>query len=553
MSSGGAALAGVDDVAPPASETRSPTTTVRWPDGTELRLTAERREHGDWRLEAQARVGARCRVDAVGIRLRREHGGSRLLVDGFHSWDWAGVRDIGVPGHGWWGGIWGDPGRRDQALALGVDDVGSEPIDLEWTGDGALDVRSVGPPAQLEARTGSPTALRPAAAAAEVIRAAPILLRPLDGLGGGGAAPLPGHRLRTRDPASVRGWMSWNCLGASVTAADAMTAARRLVPAGVVLVDDGWMRAWGDWEASSRFGVSIPELARALEGMGRGLGLWIAPFHVDPASAVGDEARRAGLLLTDATGAPVVDRRPARAQWVLDASLREVRARLDALGRRLGRSGVRVLKADFLYAGALPDGCDDGRRGIAALRAGLGALGDGLRGAAGEDAVVIACGAPGDAVVGLVDACRSGGDAVLRVPSHGVPPPEPPRFLLGEATLRAQERNLAARSWLWAQRLRCDVDAITLGPVGDSPAVDDAQLERWLRLVRRSGGPRLVSDLPTGRLDPGRAALLSTVLGEEAGPDQRPRDPLLMSPATGDDVLNWQEELPDAWEDTPDP
>src|SRR5205807_13664 len=130
------------------------------------------------------------------------------------------------------------------------------------------------------------------------------------------------------------GWMSWNCLGPEVCGADVLEAATTLVPeGGVALLDDGWMPRWGDWHERDDLDTSIADLAAAVRESGRTLGVWVAPFLVDPSSQLAAERR--DLLLLGAGGGPVVDARPTPPQWVLDASRRTVREHLAALGARL--------------------------------------------------------------------------------------------------------------------------------------------------------------------------------------------------------------------------
>jgi hypothetical protein len=347
--------------------------------------------------------------------------------------------------------------------------------------------------------------------------------------------------------------MSWNCLGPDVCGADVLEAADALVPDdGVALLDDGWMPWWGDWQERPDFDTSITDLAATLHAMGRRLGVWLAPFLVDPRSRTG--ALWPDLLLRDAGDRPVVDSRPPASQWVLDASRSAARDHLAEIGARMGRSGVAVLKLDFLYAGALPGRREEGWTGVRALRAGVGALVDAFRATAPPGAAVWACGAPAPPLVGLVDACRSGGDSVVNIPVAHAEPPVKPWFLAGEAVNRAQARNLGARAWLWGSTLPPDADAVSLGAVGYSAPLDDALARRWLELGVHSGGPLLVADEPTGASIPAERLeelhqAQRTVMGTAPRP-ARPRDPLAMRPAPmGDDVfLSWPADTPEVWE-----
>jgi hypothetical protein len=130
-------------------------------------------------------------------------------------------------------------------------------------------------------------------------------------------------------------------------------------------------------------------------------------------------------------------------------------------------------------------------------------------------------------LTGLLDACRSGGDSVINVPNRWSEGPLP-RYAHGAFVMGAQERNLAARAWLWGSTLPPDVDAISLGMVGETPPVPTALARAWLRLGVRSGGPLLLSDI-AGQVTPGRLRMFGAAAAEVAGTPARPQrtvDPL---------------------------
>jgi hypothetical protein len=141
---------------------------------------------------------------------------------------------------------------------------------------------------------------------------------------------------------------------------------------------------------------------------------------------------------------------------------------------------------------------------------------------------------------------------VLNVPNRGAEPPPPPWFLFGEATVRAQARNLAARAWLWGVTLPPDIDAVTLGGLAGRPPGDTATVRAWLELAARSGGPVLVADAPGRALAAPRSRMLRAAQAAAGRPPRprRPLDPLEMEPAAADDddFLDWAPGLPAAWE-----
>jgi hypothetical protein len=519
-----------------------------WPDGLRVRLRA--RAHGrGHRLDCSVSSERVVRVGAIGVRVLGLPA-TRMLVDGYHSWDWAGVRDAAGSGRGWWGGVWGSPGGGGTSLALHAPPrLG--PLLLRWNQGRSVGAMSVGAPPQERHATGEPRLLGLELPAGTVLHGDPIRMAPLDRRSPWGAG-LP--RLAPGDPAPrprVAGWMSWNCLGPAATAADVVEAAASLAPpGGLVLLDDGWMPYWGDWAERDDFDRTLHDLVDAVHATGRRFGLWVAPFLVDPSSRAA--AERDALLLRDEEGEPVSSIRAPRPQHVLDASLHASRLHLAALGRRLGRLGVDALKLDFLFAGALPGVRHQGMSDIAALRAGVAALVRAYRSAAPRGARVLGCGAPAAPLVGLLDACRSGDDAVINVPPANVPAPPHPHFIHGDVLLRAQARNLAARAWLWGGTVPPDVDAVTLAAVGDSPSPADGYAQQWLELAARSGGPLLDSDTPDGRVTPQRRRMLRRAQLAAQGRPPRPdraHDPLDGSAVPDDDrpFHDWPEQLPREW------
>jgi hypothetical protein len=518
-----------------------------WPDGVRARLRASPEGRG-YRLDCSVSSDRAVVVGAVGVRILGL-AATRMLVDGYHSWDWAGVRDATGSGRGWWGCVWGAPGGAQTTVALHAPPrLG--PLMLRWNDGKSLGAMTVGAPAQLQHATGEPRLLGFALAAGATVRGDPIRIAPLDARSPWGVG-LPRLDAADRRPAPrLVGWMSWNCLGPAVCAADVIDAARTLSPpGGLVLLDDGWMPKWGDWFERPDFDSTLADLAGAVHESGRHFGLWLAPFLVDPESRAA--AEHGHLLLRDDAGAPVSAVRSPRPQWVLDASVPATRAHLAALGRRIGRLGVDALKLDFLYAGALP-GVRSGISDIAALREGVAAMVRGYHSAAPRSARVFACGAPAAPLVGLVDACRSGDDSVVNVPAAGAPPPQRPWFAHGDALVRAQSRNLAARAWLWGATVPPDVDAVALARVGDMPDPDLSSVRTWLQLAIAAGGPLLDADAPDGRVAAARLRMLRRAQTAVSGAPPRALRPpdALSGSAVADDAVgfhDWPDALPDGW------
>jgi alpha-galactosidase len=495
---------------------------TRFADGTVLRL-----HRSEGRLDVEVTAGsAGLQVDEVGVRLERP-GRTRILVDGYNSWDWCGLRDATRDGQGWWGAIWGNPGEAALAIALaGTPQTGA--LALRWDGSG-LDARTAGLPRQEGPRTGRPTALGIDLRPGQSLAAEGVTVAPLDIAAEQGAA-LPAPPLGAPAPQPREsGWLSWNCYGTRINARRILGAAELVPRGGLVLLDDGWMDRWGDWTVRPAFGASLEEVARRLRILDRKLGLWIAPFLVDVESQTAREHPE--WLLRDANGRAIVDSLPARPQHVLDTSREDVRAYLAALGGRLARAGVHALKIDYIYAAGTPGGSRaGGMTDIAALRAGVAAIAGGFRAAAAPGARVYACGAPAPAVLGLVDANRSGSDAIQFVPPRRVVPVA--RFQQDANLRAAQRRNLDARAWLWGSTMPPDADGITVGRLGVHRPADGVALREWVELGERSGGPFLLSDRPERLSEARRRALMASLVRAAGSPPipVRPPDPLAGTP-----------------------
>jgi alpha-galactosidase len=238
---------------------------------------------------------------------------------------------------------------------------------------------------------------------------------------------------RTR-PASPfpRGWWSWNTLFEGVTRArvEAQVDAMRALDARArhVTIDDGWERAWGDWQEREAFGGTLADTADALRARGVSLGLWLAPFAVDPAAPLA--AQHPEWMVREPSGAPLEPELvPGRRFRVLDMTVPAAREHLRAVFAGLRARGVTLFKIDFLFAAALPGvRADASLTGLQAYRLGLAAIAEGA-----GDAHINGCGAVILPALPYVDSMRVGADLTFAT--------TPPFW----AAVSAAARNLAAR------------------------------------------------------------------------------------------------------------
>jgi|GEM_PF-1150954 len=238
---------------------------------------------------------------------------------------------------------------------------------------------------------------------------------------------------RTRPPSAFpRGWWSWNTLFEAVTRAraEAQVDPMRALDPGArhITIDDGWERAWGDWRERDAFGGTLAELATSLRARDVTLGLWLAPFAVDPAAPLATEHPE--WMVRDERGAALLaELVPGRRFQVLDMTVPAAREHLRALFASLRARGVSLFKIDFLFAAALPAvRSDPSVTSLQAYRLGLAAIAEGA-----GDAHINGCGAVILPAVPYVDSMRVGADLTF----SGTPP-----FW---AAVAAAARNLAAR------------------------------------------------------------------------------------------------------------
>jgi len=98
------------------------------------------------------------------------------------------------------------------------------------------------------------------------------------------------HHVRLNGP--INGWCSWFSFFGDITEAEVLRntefAAKALKPFGFeyIQVDDGFYRAFGDWEGNGRFPHGMKWLAQQIRGLGLKPGIWLAPYVIGEASDV---------------------------------------------------------------------------------------------------------------------------------------------------------------------------------------------------------------------------------------------------------------------------
>ncbi len=548
-------------------------------------------------------VVVQCQLDNLATRpvafngwrpmiIDRAHGGAlfvgdepwraSVLINGYQSWDYAGihplddaVKDPGqpVPHHSWWTcAIYGRD--RDAMFVAQVLRASRFATVFHWRyhrdeapGTGlptAITTWSAeqdgAPLSQPEQRSGLPEALQLEVAAGTGLHSDPILLL----YGEDGTATLKralrlagdaSGRRTVQDP--PRGWCSWYHFGLAVTDADvrrhAAFLSRRLPQLArtapkrqrtVIELDDGWMprwQRWGDWVTNEFFAEGLGSLAQAIRRRRLEAGIWVAPFLVAGDSALA--AAHPEWLVRDALGGLLTDPRLTQPYHVLDVTHPQALAFLETLFRGLRGDGFSYFKLDFLYAGAYEGRRQDPRvTGTEALRIGLKRIVDAVN-PPGRTAraYVLACGAPLMPVVGLVQACRIGGDVATpqMVDGKATPP------FVGYPLVLSRARNQAARVFFDRTLFANDADVVMV----TAPQLTRDEARIVVTLVALSGGLFLTSD-DLESLPPDRLALLRNpnLLALAGGPAAEPLHlfsaPELEAP---DHWYAFPQELPPVW------
>ena len=283
----------------------------------------------------------------------------------------------------------------------------------------------------------------------------------------------------------------------------ALDGVKAHAPFKIIQLDDGYQAAWGDWTApNEKFPGGLGALSNCVQQAGYTPGLWLAPFVVQPGSAI--ERDHPDWLLRDRRGRPVNSgfyyQFFGRA---LDPTHPAVQEHLHTLADTLvHRWGFGMLKLDFCCAGALPGQRYDPRTTRAqALRRGL----ELFRHAAGDETFLLGCGCPFGPAIGLLDAMRIGSDTAPAWEPWFNWAPWATRLLKKEPSppaLRNSLRhvlNLSSlhRRWWWN-----DPDCLLLRD--RDTRLSDAEVRSSAILIGLSGGMVVDSDdlacLPLERL-----------------------------------------------------
>ena len=403
---------------------------IAWPLDEGRAVLAVSRDDDGLRLEFRLEgIGARTCPDSVGLRFAEVEGVRAYLRNGYHSWDGSFFVPPGTPAGDAPSGKQPNlgfamtallPDQDEGAVVLGFTRHDRFQSRFRFGGDAermTIDVETLWDRVAHDGRIDAePLILFAGEAVEEVLRRWSRVVA--------AESPLP-PRL---PPRRITGWCSWYSLYAAIDEAvilEHLAAAARFrdahrVPLDIFQIDDGFTPEMGDWlEVKPQFPRGMAPLIADIARAGFTPGLWIAPFMVGNRSRL--FAEHPDWLVADPrTGAPIAQikfygefrwHKRSEEYHILDVTHPEAEAYLRQVFRTWRQDwGCRYFKADFMLFGSEHGPAtarwhqpglsriEVWRRMASLIREEIG------------DALLLGCGCPLWASVGLVDAVRIGRD-----------------------------------------------------------------------------------------------------------------------------------------------
>lgn len=290
----------------------------------------------------------------------------------------------------------------------------------------------------------------------------------------------------------LTGWCSWYHYYEHISEVNLrqnfakLATMKSKVPNNVVVVDDGYMTAWGDWDALKPGKFSdMGIVSRDIQSYGMRPGIWLAPFACDKHSIVA--RKHPEWIIRNERGRPANSSNCGKFFYGLDATNPAVRKHVfNSIRRAVVDWGFQVLKIDFLYAACLEG---NGKYDMSLTRAQAMHLAlQTIREAAGPNVFLIGCGCPIGSGIGYVDGMRVSADTgptwypALPMPwwDHGTLP-----------ALRAMIRNSMTRAPFGHRWWHNDPDCLLLG---ETTRLSNDEVASAASIVAMTCGMMLLSD-----------------------------------------------------------
>ncbi|MBD2862404.1 glycoside hydrolase family 36 protein [Paenibacillus oceani] len=267
----------------------------------------------------------------------------------------------------------------------------------------------------------------------------------------------------------ITGWNTWDYYAGAVRQSDITdNAAAARTQFGDALryfvVDEGYECQWGVWESGWKFPDGLDGLCASIRENGYEPGIWTAPLMVNVYTPL--YRQHPDWFVGDGQGNPYLTQMGYGTMAQLDMTRPGAAAHIRDVYTRLRANGFTYFKCDFtqmlLGASSFASG-DLSHAGM------LRKLFLTIREAIGDDAYLLACGAPYEAAAGIADAHRTTGD-IHNYWSH----------------IRQNIRSMFARWWMQGTLGNTDPD-FAIVRCGDT--TDDTLLNRRQKLQPwRAGG-----------------------------------------------------------------
>ncbi|MBD1388608.1 alpha-galactosidase [Neiella sp. HB171785] len=282
------------------------------------------------------------------------------------------------------------------------------------------------------------------------------------------AAAIQQHHGQPRFTESVKGWCSWyhyyEHITTDIIAANSQALNEQFPQADVVLIDDGYQQAMGDWLVpSDKFAGGVESAISAIKQANCRPGIWLAPFIAEQSSQLLQQ--HPDWFVRDQHGELLRADDITYGGWrctpwyLLDTSQDGPCQYLkQTVATMRKRWGIVLFKLDALYWGALNVARAQPMTSVAAYRRGLAAIQEGA-----GDAMVLGCNAPMWPSLGLVDAMRTSDDIHRHM--H--------RF-------HQLHQENAARSWQHQKLWLLDQDCVTLADLNTPYQQQQASHDEYL-------------------------------------------------------------------------
>jgi len=270
-------------------------------------------------------------------------------------------------------------------------------------------------------------------------------------------------------------------------------------------LDDGYRQKSGDCtKTNNKFPSGLKQLAKQVKDAGLVPGIWVAPFltHTSDQST----RKNPDWILRNNKNKPVVAMwNPNwgifRYAYALDISRPDFQNYLVEMFETLYEYDFRFFKLDFLFAACLPGKYyQKDKTSLQILRDGLMLIKDAVK-----DSLILGCGCPIEAGIGIVDSMRVGNDVtpywsnfIDRVIGRG----------FEQLSTKNCIRNTLARSFTHNKLFKNDPDCLITRHTQNR--LSDSERFTLGNINALSGGPLMISD-DLSSLEPDSMNLLSNV------------------------------------------